>query len=32
MSLTITGEQRDAIYEEALTDLSGIGDVALLIG
>jgi len=32
MALSITGEQRDAIYEEVLNDLCGIGDVALLIG
>jgi hypothetical protein len=31
MALAITTEQRDAIYEEVLIDLSGIGDLVLLL-
>jgi hypothetical protein len=31
MAVTITDEQRDAIYEEVLSDLSGVGDILLLL-
>jgi hypothetical protein len=32
MSLTITPEQRDALYDQILDRLSGIGDIELAIG
>ena len=31
MTVTITREQRDAIYQEVLTDLSGVGDIWVAI-
>ena len=31
MAVTINREQRDAIYEEVLTDLSGVGDIWIAI-
>jgi hypothetical protein len=32
MSLTITAEQRDALYDQVLDRLSGIGDIEIAIG